>query len=136
MLFIEGERKAEFLNAWLPLCASRELDGAVLDFHFYFFGSWVCVDHEHNEPDHGSIRNQIMDCKRDLAAVPAAVVGEWSAAVYGVSESSEGSRDLLNEYLRLQQNTYRDATHGHFYWNWSDSCFGWSRQASFFDGPT
>mmetsp|Transcript_27897 Transcript_27897/g.85165 ORF Transcript_27897/g.85165 Transcript_27897/m.85165 type:complete len:588 (+) Transcript_27897:192-1955(+) len=130
-----GVARRVFLEAWRESMAAGELDGAVLDFHPYFF------DPTANEVTQGLVSDQARREAEVLDLVPAAVVGEFSAAFHTFKgepceDKSPEGRALLNEFLRVQQEAYSlKATHGHFYWNWSDGAVGWSRQAAYLDGP-
>eukprot|EP00929_Paragymnodinium_shiwhaense_P113457 TRINITY_DN81749_c0_g1_i1.p1 TRINITY_DN81749_c0_g1~~TRINITY_DN81749_c0_g1_i1.p1 ORF type:complete len:489 (-),score=80.39 TRINITY_DN81749_c0_g1_i1:304-1770(-) len=124
-LYFQGDKKEKFLDEWMLLCTqSKTLDGAVLDFHLYFFGDWAC------ENRHGSVHEQARKAAEELSTrIPAAVVGEWSAPFYKC-----GKKARMSEFLQVQQQLYTEhATHGDFYWNWVDGAFGWSRQAACFD---
>jgi hypothetical protein len=111
-----------FLDEWFPLCADGKLDGAVIDFHPYFFGPWA------RESTHGNVREQARrEAERIIGKVPSSMCGEWSAAFHGNTDERR-----MNHFLEAQQDTYaKHSTHGDFYWNWSDGCKGWSRKAGY-----
>mmetsp|Transcript_22954 Transcript_22954/g.37991 ORF Transcript_22954/g.37991 Transcript_22954/m.37991 type:complete len:446 (+) Transcript_22954:1-1338(+) len=133
--YFEGAKRRVFLESWRQACAAGELDGAVLDFHPYFFLP------SSNEVTQGLISEQSLHEAQSWDLVPSAVVGEFSAAFHTFKgepccDKTPEGRELLNEFLVVQQDAYsQHATHGHFYWTWADNAVGWSRQAAFFDGP-
>ncbi|EOD42083.1 putative cellulase [Emiliania huxleyi CCMP1516] len=124
--FLEEDRR-DFLKEWREACAAGELDGAVLDMHPYFFTPWS------NEVTRGLVSDQAREEAESWDLLPACVVGEFSAAFHTYQgepccdRSAEG-RQLLNDFLRVQQDAYsQHATHGHFYWTWSDGAVGCGR---------
>lgn len=130
MFFVDDKREA-FVDEWCFFCASGKLDGAVLDFHLYFFGSWA------NEQDHGSVCEQVEREAAEIGvSVPSSVVGEWSVAF--MTEMDEPCQDIgrMQQFLQVQQEAYAThVTHGDFFWNWIDTALGWSRQACYLAAP-
>lgn len=131
-LYFFSPQKEQFLDEWMNLCThSKKLDGAVLDFHYYFFGDWA------NEDANGRVHEQARRLADELGSIPSAVVGEWSVPFNHRQGMNCRDKGELDAFLRVQQELYaKHATHGDFYWNWIDGCPGWSRQAMYFSPPT
>jgi len=103
-------------------CWCRQFDGfarhsnVVFDLHLYHcFGKWW------QSQGLGQQLHMTRRHRELLRRVPA-VVGEWSLALssFARGEGSSGDR-ALTAFAAAQLESYRQASHGWFFWNWRDS---------------
>jgi len=112
---IGTSQKRRFLKRWAERVA--DLDHCILDLHYYHFSEF---DREHIR---GTLHTQVTRYNSELEALPATVVGEFSAGRPPACSSMNPQK-----FFEMQLSLYMaNSTHGAFFWCWSDGAGGdWS----------
>ncbi|CAK0901510.1 unnamed protein product [Prorocentrum cordatum] len=150
------DRLEEFLRVWVPRGNFLRYENVVLDFHFYHcFGSaFPChlppaacplpgvADLPHPQSEDAvrhTSRRGIFRVRtnvghgRILRALPGAVVGEWSLARPPHVLATD---EMELQFAEAQVDAYAAASHGWFFWTYSDQSDHWDfRTGDAFDPP-
>lgn len=118
----------EVTQIWRAMTDTGLHDNVCLDFHYYHcFGDfWNGITFEEH-------LREVKKREDELGQFPA-IVGEWSlalgkAAHCGVQQSHS---EMRAKFGSTQLATYKESSHGYFFWNWSDAHgTEWDFQSSF-----
>jgi len=119
----------EVLQEWNHVSADRH-QNVCFDLHYYH-----CFENEWNGKTMAQQLRSVQEHAQELRRFPA-VVGEWSLAL-GLAAQQ---RCLLDEearalFCRTQLAAYSEASHGWFFWNWTDAHgTEWDWQRSYQEG--
>eukprot|EP00929_Paragymnodinium_shiwhaense_P063183 TRINITY_DN3157_c0_g2_i1.p1 TRINITY_DN3157_c0_g2~~TRINITY_DN3157_c0_g2_i1.p1 ORF type:complete len:773 (-),score=115.55 TRINITY_DN3157_c0_g2_i1:683-3001(-) len=119
----------EFAQEWSSVSGDRHAN-VCFDFHYYH-----CFENEWNGKSLAQQIRSVEEHASELAKFPA-IVGEWSLALGLASRKACVQDDERRRIFgRLQLDAYKQASHGWFFWNWTDSAgVEWDWQQSFAEG--
>eukprot|EP00927_Polykrikos_kofoidii_P039221 TRINITY_DN33650_c0_g1_i1.p1 TRINITY_DN33650_c0_g1~~TRINITY_DN33650_c0_g1_i1.p1 ORF type:complete len:737 (+),score=144.49 TRINITY_DN33650_c0_g1_i1:108-2318(+) len=111
------DRLADFLRVWVPRGNFVAYENVALDLHFFhcFGEGWESLDHQghtRTAKRHGEI----------LQSLPGVMVGEWSLARPPHVLATDA---MEREFATAQLHAYAFASHGWFFWTYSDQMDHW-----------
>lgn len=120
------DRLKEFMLVWLPRGNFLRFDNVAIDLHLYhcFGAGWESLDHR----DH--IRTSQRH-KTVLQSLPGACVCEWSLARPPHVLATDA---MEREFAEAQLSAYSAASHGWFFWTYSDQADHWDLETCFRQG--
>jgi hypothetical protein len=119
----------EIVKAWGAVSSGRH-GNVCFDVHLYH-----CFEHVWNGKTLAQQLRSVQENAEALRGLPA-VVGEWSLALGAAAKlSGTPPREARALFGRAQLEAYESASHGWFFWNWSDAHGSeWDWQQSFHEG--
>jgi len=119
----------EILQAWKAVGGDRHKN-ICFDMHYYH-----CFENQWNGKTLAQQLRSVQQHAGELRQFPA-MVGEWSLALGLAAQSRNPPRDVARSLFgRAQLAAYSAASHGWFFWNWSDAHgVEWDWQQCFREG--
>jgi glucan 1,3-beta-glucosidase len=118
-----------FVEAWEQEANQRHT-GICFEVHWYH-----CFENEWHGRTFAQHLRTVQERTQELRRYPV-VVGEWSLALgRGAYHGRISKEDMRGIFAHAQLAAYREASHGWFFWNWSDhSGIDWDWQQAFEEG--
>lgn len=117
-----------FVETWEQ--AGQRHTGICFEVHWYH-----CFENEWHGRTFAQHLRTVQEHTQELRRFPV-VVGEWSLALgRGAYHGRISKEDMRGIFAHAQMAAYREASHGWFFWNWSDnSGIDWDWQQAYREG--
>lgn len=120
----------EFVQHWDAQIGEDSRVGVCFEVHWYH-----CFENEWHGRTFAQHLRTVQEHAQELRRFPV-VVGEWSLALgCGAYHGRHSREEMRTLFAHAQLAAYQEATHGWFFWNWSDHhSIDWDWQQAFTDG--